>query len=133
MFLTPTAPDDIEVLIGNMNVSKGVGPNSFLTKILTDYKSEFPKPLSDMINTSFATGIFPNALKVANVIPIHKKHARLGCNSYQPISLLSNISRIYEKKMHIRLTSLKISFIQVFTLVFEINIPQAMPLLVSLK
>ena len=46
MFLTPTKPNDIEDLIGNMKV------NIIPTKILKDYKSEFPKPLSDMINTS---------------------------------------------------------------------------------
>ena len=72
MFLTPTAADDIKGLTGNMKVNKGVGPNSIPTKILKDHKSEFSKPLSDMINTSFTTGIFPSTLKVANIIPIHK-------------------------------------------------------------
>ena len=105
MFLTPTTPDDIEVLIGNMKVNKGVGPNSIPTKNLKDYKSEFSKPLSDMINTSFTTGIFPCALKVANIVPIHKKGDNLDCNNYLPISLLSNISKFFEKMIHIRLTS----------------------------
>ena len=58
-----------------------------------------------LINTSFTTGIFPSALKVANIIPIHKKVDKLDCNNYQPISLLSNISKIFEKMMHIQLTS----------------------------
>ena len=49
MFLTPTTPNDIEILIDNMKIHKGVGPNSIPTKILRDYKSEFFKPLSDMI------------------------------------------------------------------------------------
>ena len=31
------------------------------------------EPLSDMINVSFNKGIFSDFLKVANVIPIHKK------------------------------------------------------------
>ena len=82
MFLTPTTPDDIEALIGNMKINKGVGPNSIPTKILKDYKSEFSKPLSDMINTSFTKGIFPSALKVANIIHIHKKGGKLECNNY---------------------------------------------------
>ena len=63
MFLTLTTPDDIEVSIGNMKVNKGVGPNSIPSKILKDYKSEFSKPLTDMINTSFTTGIFPVPLQ----------------------------------------------------------------------
>ena len=58
-----------------------------------------------LINTSFTTGIFPSALKVANIIPIHKKGDKLDCNNYRPISLLCNISEMFEKMMHIRLTS----------------------------
>ena len=71
-----------------MKVNKGVDQNSIPTKILKDYKSEFSKPLSDMINTSFTTGIFPSALKVANIIPIHQNGDKLNCNNYRPISLL---------------------------------------------
>ena len=74
-----------------MKVNKGVGQNSIPTKILKDYKSGFSKPLSDMINTSFTTGTFPSALKVAHIIPVHKNGGKLDCNNYQPISLLSNI------------------------------------------
>ena len=48
MFLTPTAPNDIKVLIDIVKVNKGVGPNSIPTKILKDYKSEFSKHLSDI-------------------------------------------------------------------------------------
>ena len=65
-------------------------------------KKEFSKPLSDL---SFSQGIFPKLLKIANVIPIHKKDNRLDCNNYRPISLLSNKSKIYEKCMRTRLTN----------------------------
>ena len=97
MFLTPTTPDDTEVLTGNMKVNKGVGPNSIPTKILKDYKSGVSKPYIDMINTSFATGMFFSALKVANVVPIHKKGDKLDCNNYQPTSLLCNVIKIMRK------------------------------------
>ena len=45
LFLSPTIPDDIEVIIGNMKVNKVLGPNNIPTKILKDYKSEFSKLL----------------------------------------------------------------------------------------
>ena len=51
---------------------------------------------------------------LANVIPIHKKGDKLHCNSYIPISLLSNISKIYEKCMY---THLK-NFLQINNLFF---------------
>ena len=52
------------------------------------------------MNQMITTGIFPNAFKVAKIIPIFKK-----CNSsllvnYRPISLLPTISKIFERVIH---------------------------------
>ena len=55
-----------------------------------------------LINLSFSTGIFPNNLKTAKVIPIHKKGSKLDCTNYRPISLLSNIDKIFEKLIYKR-------------------------------
>ena len=85
-----------------MKVNKAVAPNSIPRNVLKDLKSGFWKPLSDMINTSFITGTFPNAFKVKNVIPINKKSRMLNCDNYWPISLLS---KIYEKMMDFWLKS----------------------------
>ena len=105
IFLSPKVPEDVEGLITPMKTNKASGPNSIPTNILKLFKKEFSKPLSDMINVSFNQGVFPNILKIANVIPIHKKGDKLDCNNYRPISLLSNISKIFEKSMHICLVN----------------------------
>ena len=52
---------------------------------------------------SFESGTFPSHLKIANVVPIHKKDDQTILGNYRPISLLSNISKIIEKIMHKRL------------------------------
>ena len=88
-----------------MKLNNAIGPNNIPTTILKEFKSKLSQPLSDMINVSFNKGIFPNFLKIANVIPIHKKGKKLDPNNYRPISLLYNISRLYEKAMHIQLTN----------------------------
>ena len=46
--------------------------------------------------------IFPNSLKSAKVIPIHKK-TQNGLSNYIPISLLSNLDKIMEKLMYNRI------------------------------
>ena len=57
-------------------------------------------PLAKLINRSFHNGVFPNILKIAEVIPIFKSESSVACNNYRPISLLSNIGKITEKLMH---------------------------------
>ena len=40
--------------------------------------------LADLLN-------FPDAWKIAEIIPLHRKGSSLDCNNYRAISLLSNI------------------------------------------
>ena len=54
-------------------------------------------------NLSFATGIFPDAMKIAKVIPIYKTGAKGEFNNYRPISLLPQFSKILEKLFDDRL------------------------------
>ena len=49
------------------------------------------------INQSLTTGIFPNKLNIANIIPIFKKDDKHDFNNYRPISLLLSISKVFEK------------------------------------
>ena len=42
-------------------------------------------------------------MKTAKVIPIHEKDSKLEVSNYRPISLLSNINKIFKKLMHSRL------------------------------
>ena len=95
-FFPPTTPVDIESLINCIkpNLYKSIGPNSIPANILKEFKIELSERLSDMINVSSNKVTFPDFLKVANVIPIHKKSEKLDSNNYRPISLLSNIGYI---------------------------------------
>ena len=92
-------------MINCIKPNKAIVPNSLPAKILKEFKTELSEPLGDMINVSFNKGIFPDFLKVANVISIHEKEEKINPNNYRHISLLSNISKLYEKAMHIRLTN----------------------------
>ena len=65
-------------------------------------KSDISIPLSKIFNLSMKLGAHPDCLKLAKVIPIHKKESKLLCSNYRPISLLSNIDKIIEKVMYSR-------------------------------
>ena len=90
-------------IISNFKPKKSAGPNSIPTKILRLLTDDISEHLSINFNISFATGIFPENLKVVKVIPIHKKDSKLESSNYRPISILSNIDKILEKLMHNRL------------------------------
>ena len=58
-----------------------------------------------MVNLSFTVGKFPDILKIAKIIPIHKKECKLNFQNYRPISLLSALSKIFEKTIYTRIYS----------------------------
>ena len=84
IFLSSTIPAEVESLFNCIEPNKAVGTNSIPTKIFTKFKIELSEPFSDMIDISFNKGIFPDFLKVANVIPIHKKVEKLDPNNTDP-------------------------------------------------
>ena len=53
--------------------------------------------LVHIINLSLQTGILPDALKRAKVIPLHKGGSKLEIENYTPISILPLFSKIFEK------------------------------------
>ena len=103
-YLSPTFKEDIEDIISTARTDKACGPNNIPTRILKDFKKELSKSLSDVINSSFSSGIFPNSMKLAKVVPVYKKDDKLDCNNYRPISLLPNLRKTFEKIVHQKLT-----------------------------
>ena len=88
---------EIENIIQSLNPKKAIGPNSIPTDILHFLKTQISLPLSVIFNISLRTGIHPELLKTAKIIPLFKKGSRLSTKNYRPISLLSNLYKILEK------------------------------------
>ena len=57
----------------------------------------------DIFNASLETGTFLEQLKIAKVIPIHKKGNTRNINNYRPIALLSVFSKLLEKLVYNRI------------------------------
>ena len=103
LLLNPVTESEIEKKNQHFSEKKAVGPHSIPTNILKEYKEILYIPLALIINISFKTGIFPEFCKIAHVIPVYKKGDQLDCSNYRPKSLLSNISKVFEKAMYSRL------------------------------
>ena len=60
--------------------------------------------LKILLNNCMRSGIFPDELKIARVIPLYKSGDKSDITNYRPIALLPVQSKIFEKLIHSRLT-----------------------------
>ena len=62
-------------------------------------KTHISPLISSLINDSFLCGIFPSKLKLAKVTPLFMKGSRQDKDNNRAISVLSILSKIFEKAM----------------------------------
>lgn len=97
MYLFNTIDYEVEDVIKQLKSNKKPGYDEIYSETLKEIKSEISKPLAFLINLSFNNGYFPEVLKTGVVIPIYKSGDKYDISNYRPISLISNVSKIYEK------------------------------------
>ena len=81
--------------------------NSMCLKISSQF---LVKPLTHICNLSLSQSIFPEQLKIANVIPLYKSDDSMLFNNYRPVSVLCVLSNIFEKIMYNKVTA----FLEIF-------------------
>ena len=99
-FISPCIADEVSALIQSLKLGKSSGPNSIPVKLLKILHALISRDLAFLINESFATGTFPENLKVAKVVPIFKKGLATMTSNYRQISLLFIFSKLFKKIMH---------------------------------
>ena len=72
----------------------------FIYKALSDFVSPM---ICNLFNSSVLEGKFPSDLKIAEIIPILKNGSRCLVPNYRQISLLHELSKIFEKLFKNRL------------------------------
>jgi len=65
--------------------------------------TQLKKPLTNIYNASLESGIFPDQLKIAKVVPEHKRGHKKDIQNYRPIAVLSVFSKLLEKLVYNRL------------------------------
>lgn len=86
--------------IKKLNNKKSAGLDEITTKLLKLISDIISAPLVYLINKSLESGIFPDILKVACVIPLYKKDDQCNIENYRQISLLSVFSKLIERLIH---------------------------------
>jgi len=97
-FMQPASPDEVCSLIQELPM-KSCDLKSVPTFIYKHCKTYISPIISDLFNSSIAIGEFPDCLKIARVVPVYKKGDNNSVNNYRPISILTVLSKIFEKLM----------------------------------
>ena len=91
--------------IFSLPTKSSTGFDNISSKFLKQIAPTIVKHLTTLIKQVFNTGIFPDKLKLARVIPLYKKGNPSLLNNYRPISLLPVISKVIEKILSNQLRS----------------------------
>ena len=104
-FCAPTDPTEIINIVKSANSSKSSGVDNIDPYVVQKIIPQIANQLAHMFNKSLQTGIVPDKLKIAKVIPLYKNDNPELFKNYRPISILPCFSKIIERIMYNRLYS----------------------------
>ena len=96
MFINPTNKYEIQQIIHNMKLKNG-GVDKINARTLKVISPHITESLAGILNKCIETWTWPDSLKAAEIIPIHKSGSKNKMENYRPISLISNVPKIFEK------------------------------------
>ena len=85
--------------LNNLNINKATQNTDIPTKIIQENSDIFGDFIFSNFNCYINTSSYPSLLKRADITPVHKKDSTSEKNNYRPVSILSNISKVYERIM----------------------------------
>jgi len=89
-------PCKVSRYINKLNVNKSTGIDGVGSKSLKMCKDHIVLAITALINNCIEQGIFPEKLKIASIIPLHKGDIN-DPHNYRPISILPTLSKVFEK------------------------------------
>lgn len=110
LFFYDITPDEISNVLNNMQNKKSTGFDNISIKALKYISRFIIYPLCFIFNLSIKLGTFPDKLKYALIIPLHKKGDPELVENYRPITLLCCFSKLFEKIVQNRIMNFVNSF-----------------------
>ena len=79
---------------------KATGIHGIPNKALKECAENIAPSLTDILNFSIETGVFPDDLKVCRVAPVDRSGEKDDLNNYRTISVLYTVARVFEKMLY---------------------------------
>ena len=92
--------DEIKKEIKNLNTKKACQDTDIPSKIGKENSDIFAEFIFQNLNYGIEFSVFPANIKNANITPVHKKDSRNIELNNRPVSILSDISKIYERCLY---------------------------------
>ena len=92
----------VEKIITNLDSSKASGPDCIPVVVLKNCEPELSYILSKLFNICLKESCFPDCWKVSLVVPKNAGE-RSAAKKYRPVSLLSVVSKVFEKLVNNRI------------------------------
>ena len=89
----------------SLNANKASHSCDIPTKILKQNIDFFFPFILDYVNNSINSLTFPSILKLADIISVYKKDSRYEKSNYRSISVLRNLSKIFENVLYDQISS----------------------------
>ena len=105
LVFSPVSEIELTKLVDKMQSKTSYGYDHISNQLLKKIFFSIRRPLIVIFNKSLLSGVFPDKMKIARVLPLFKGANSLLCNNYRPISLLPVFSKLPEKLVYKRLTS----------------------------
>ena len=97
MSFREVTPQDVLKIMSSMAPKTSFSFDYLSNKLIKHLRYELALPISHLINTSLNLGYVPPEYKLARVRPIYKKGSRNEVSNFRPISLVSSVSKIFDK------------------------------------
>ena len=93
---------DLDILteLKLLDITKGSGVDNIPPSFLKLTANSIYVPLYILYNKCLHEGIFPDIWKSARIVPVHKSGSKKDVENYRPISILSALSKLFEKLVH---------------------------------
>ena len=89
--------NEVKKIIKSLNTKKSALSSCIPVSMLINSVDTYLPILTDITNDSIKNGVFPDELKLAEVIPLFKKDDPFDKSNYRPVSLLSHMSKVFER------------------------------------